>query len=504
MRGNWPFVALAVAAAFLMLPMLLAGTPAMPDYPARLAGFYLIGNGGSQFYGLHWALIPNLAGEIAVPFLSRFLPLDVAARLFMCAGVAMWVAGPALIQRALYGRIGVTALAASFFAWNVNFMWGFFNYYFAAGLCLVMFAGWIASAAWPRAARLAVFATAVVVLYFCHVLAAGLFLLLVGCFEVGRRVAWRVLTVDLAVLIAPVALFYLLKPFESGGEVRFDLLDTFVQRAESLVQSSFGAPAWFAIGSLAVLFAIGLWRGTITIHREMRVALTVLAMAVLFVPAVIAGGWGLHLRFPAVAAALLFAASDVNMPERFVRAVTAAIVAVLGWMSFALTQDWRGYDAQIDEFRAALRNVPRGSHLMTAVDTDDKGDVPNRIYWHVAEFAILDRDAFTALMFATPGQHVVTLKPAVKGFAADTAREGVPPEMNELDGLAVGHSTMRDDELNYLLRFDCHYDEVALIHANGRPKRVPAMLRLRREGSFFALYDVVKSDACSTSAATRP
>jgi hypothetical protein len=502
LQRNWTIVALVVAAALLISPLWLAGTPAMPDYPARLAGFYLIGGGGSAFYAIHWAAIPNLAGEIAVPFLARFMALDVAARLFLSVGVAMWVAGPALIQRALYGRVGVTALAASFFALNVNFMWGFLNYYFAAGLCMVVFAGWIASAAWPRAMRLAVFAGATVVLYFCHILAAGLFLLLVACFEMGRGTGWRAVLGDLAVLTMPVAVLYVLKPVEMGGGIRFELLGTFLPRVASLVQWRFDSPAWLVIAALAILFAAGLWRSVLTIHRQMRVALIVLVVAALSVPEVIAGGWGLHLRFPAVAAALLFAASDVTVPRRIAGVFGAAILAILGWMSFALAQEWRAYDAQIGEFRAALRDVPRGNHLMTAVDTSERGEVPSRLYWHMAEFAIMDRDAMTALMFATPGQHVVILKPAVAGFAAKTAREGTPPQMDELERLAAG-DVATGNELRYLSGFPCHYDEVVLIHANGRPARVPGMLRLRRDGSFFGLYDVA-AEACSTRAATRP
>jgi hypothetical protein len=257
---------------------------------------------------------------------------------------------------------------------------------------------------------------------------------------------------------------------------------------------------------LALLFAGGVWRGWITVHRDMRIVLVALALAVLLVPEVIMGGWGLHLRFPAIAAALLFAASDISVPRKTAGVATAGILAVLGWMSFALAQNWRGYDRQIDDFRAALSELPRGSRLMTAVDTENKGDVPNRLYWHVAEFAIIDRNAATALMFATPGQHVVTLTPEMRRFAAKTAQDGVPPELGDLDQLAAGdmHDPKIRDELRYLLHFQCHYDEVVLIHANGRPKHVPAMLRLRREGSFFALYDVVRPAGCSTIAAMRP
>ncbi|HEY4125373.1 MAG TPA: hypothetical protein VGM36_12215 [Rhizomicrobium sp.] len=507
LRQSWPCLALAIAAALLILPLWLAGTPAMPDYPARLAGFYLIGGGASPFYGIAWAPIPNLASEIAVPLLGHVMGLEAAAKLFLSLGVAMWVAGPALIHRALFGRIGPVPLAAAFFAYNVNFMWGFFNYYFAAGLCLIVFAGWIASEAWPRLPRLAIFAVAAIVLYFCHILGAALFLFLVAAYEAARRpIAWHDLLLNVAIIALPVAILYLIKPGEpAGGGLSFNLVDTFVHRIESLVQRHFAAPAYLPLIVLTVLFLIGLRQKKITLHQRMRFVLIGITGLALLTPETAMGGWGLHLRFPAVAAALLFAACEISVARELVVACVAATLGALAWMSVALANQWRAYDSQIDEFRAALRDVPRGSHLMTAIDTRNTGEVPNRLYWHVAEFAIIDREAFTALMFATKGQHIVTLKPAIAPFAARTARDGTPPQMDSLNALAAAHSS--DPKIRgelYLLHFPCHYDKVVLIHANGRPRSVPPMLALRHDGSFFALYDVRPSRECSAISATRP
>jgi hypothetical protein len=515
-RYDWSVAALLVAGAILIWPLWATDIPAMPDYPARLAGFYLAAGGAntsplSSFYGIAWAPIPNLAGEIAIPVLAKILPLETAAKLFLSLAVAMWVAGPALIHRALYGRVGVAPLIGAFFAYNVNFMWGFLNYYFATGLCLVVFAGWIASKAWPRWPRLAVFAVAAIVLYFCHILAAALLLLLIAAFEAAhdpispRNMRARIL--DIAVIALPVAVLFVLKPGEATDrEIRFDILGTLFSRIEGLIQQSFSSPAYVLIAMITGLFVIGVWHGKIAFHPKMRLALILLAFVALLAPNVAMGGWGMHLRFPAVAAALLFASCDIVLSRAIAGALGAAILSSLTWLAITLCTEWRSYDDQIDEFRAALRDVPRGSHLMTVIDTEGGGDIPDRLYWHIAEFAIIDRSAFTALMFTTKGQHIVTLKPAVAGFAAHTAREGSPPDMNDLDALASGQlrSPKIRNELRYLLNFPCHYNEVVLVHANGRPNHVPEMLKLRREGSFFALYDVRPSRECSIISATRP
>lgn len=500
MRRDWSIVALAAAAALLISPLWLAGTPAMPDYPARLAGFYLIGGGHSAFYGIHWAAIPNLGSEIAVPFLARFLPLDVAARLFLSVGVAMWVVGPALIQRALYGRIGPMGLAGAFFAYNVNLMWGFFNYYFAGGLCLVVFAGWIATQGWPRARRIAVFALALVALYFCHIMAAALFIVLAAAFEAPRR-SWRHWMADIALAALPIAILFLLKPVGGADEgLKFNLVGSFVPRVESLVQCRFSHPAWIVIAGLALLFGLGLWRKAVVIHPAMRLCLIAMAVLAVFGPETLMGGSGVHLRTPPIAAALLFAAADLRASRAFGAALAAAILVVMGLLSAGLTQEWRRFALQIDEFRQSLEMVPKNARLLTVIDKSATLGRPERLYWHIAEYAIIDRDAFTATMFATRGQHIVVANRALAPFAAQSASQGVPPHADELANLAAGAKGVRP-EIEYLSNFPCHYDEVVLAPATGS---APKMLRLSHRGSFFALYDVRRPPGCSTTSATRP
>lgn len=501
-RHSWPVAALLAATVVLIWPLWAIGTPGMADYPARLAGFYLVAGGAnasplSGFYGVAWTPIPNLAGEIAVPALAGILPLETAAKLFLSLALAMWVAGPALIHRALYGHIGLTPLVAAFFAYNINFMYGFFNYYFAVGLCFLVFAGWIVSEGWPRWSRLTIFAAAATILYFSHIAGAALFLLLVTTFEAARvPISWRTMRshlVDVAVISLPVAALVLLNPGDAtDSKIRFYLLETLLPRIESLVQHSFNSPAYGLITAIALVFAIGVWRKTIVLHPRMRLPLIALALAALLMPVQAMGGWALHLRLPAVATALLFASCDVRLSPRLIGVLGAAIMCALVWLATTLATDWKNYDRQIAEFRAALRDVPRGSRLMTVVNRDALNDA---LYWHIAEFAIIDRSAFTSLMFTTKGQHIVYLKPAVAPFAAHTSTEGRPPEMDDLESLASGQSSRRF--WHYLFYFPCHYDEVVLIRGNSKPENVPDMLKLRREGSFFALYDMSSPRRCS-------
>lgn len=518
-RDVWAAV-LAGTGALLIWPLWLSGPPAMPDYAAHLAGYYLLGGAArtpplSHFYGIAWGLIPNLAGEAVIPLLAQAMPLETAAKLFLSAALVMWVAGPALIHRVLFGRVGPAPVAASLFAYNVNFMWGFINYYFAAGLCLVVFAAWIAGGSWPRTVRVPIFAAAAVVVYFCHIAAAALLALLIGAYEGSRacdraaRPARRGAAVlaETALVFSPVAVLFLMRPgADLDGDVSFNLVGTFPARIVGMIERGFSSPAYIVLTAVVVLCIWGARNGRLKIHPRMRFVVAAVAFVALLAPESVMGGWGLHLRFPAVAASLLFASSEIRLGGRTTLGLCAAAMAALAWMSVTLAGQWKGYDRQVAAFRTAVADLPRGSRLMTVVDPAARTQIDTKLYWHMAEFAIIDRSAFTALMFATRGQHAVYVKPAFAPFAARSAEQGTPPGLGELPALAAGRADGAEGfkaNHSYLLNFPCHYDEAVLVHGRDGPLHVPRFLKIRHRGRFFSIYDIARPRTCPARRGSR-
>ena len=506
---DWPLLPLLVVAALLMAPLWCVTTPAMPDYPAHFASFWLIGQGAheplvSSFYRIHWAFLPNLAAEIAVPLLARLVGLECAIRIFLSAALAFWVLGPATINRALHGRIGAGPFAAAFFAYNVNFMWGFFNFYFAAGLAFLIFAAWIATADRKGIWRIAAFTLAVTYVYFCHIFAVAVLGIMIGGFELARLLEQRPVTAKLlvrraaqiAILFVPAALAFLfLKPGSGVDDhtLEFNLLDTMLDRYESLIQHYYDKPDYVLPALLLALLLLAFFRRKARLPRTMYWVLGLMAAASLLAPEWAMGGWACHLRMPAIFAAMLFATCEFRLEKKTFVGIIVAALALSAWNAKILAAAWRGYDQQYQEFRGALTDVPRGAKLLTVLDGDAIGLASDQPYWHMAEFAIPARGAFTPLMFTTKGQHVVRLLPAYAGFAAATAQQGSPPDISELGDLAAGDvdgDPDIEDIFPYLMYFQCHFDQVVLIHLNGPRSPVPAMLHLRHAGSFFSLYDI--------------
>jgi hypothetical protein len=88
----------------------------------------------------------------------------------------------------------------------------------------------------------------------------------------------------------------------------------------------------------------------------------------------------------------------------------------------------------------------------------------------------------------------------MNAYAAASAQQGSPPDIDELNDLAAGRIEADEDIrdiLPYLQFFQCHFDHAVVIHGDGPLSRVPPMLRLRHTGSFFALYDIVPDRRCA-------
>jgi len=510
----WFSWAVPVSAGLLILPVWLASLPAMPDFPAHLATFYLLAGGAkdphiAQFYRVEWAFVPNLAAEIIVPALARIMPLMAATKLFLSAVVAMWVVGPAAIHKALYGRIGAAPLAAGFFAYNANFMWGFFNYCFGTGLSFLILAAWIASDGKRGPLHLAGFALLVTAVYFCHLFAVATLLVMITCYELEELWGERPLSaikvvargIPVAAIFFPAFLaFVFLKPHGAdSGHLEFNLLGTLDDRASAAIQFTFDRPAYLLFVGLFLFFTIGLYWKTVTVHPRMRLLLALLAAAVLFTPEWAMGGWGVDLRLPAVLGALAFAACEFRLKERTTEAFAAAVMLLIAYQSATLAGNWGYYSRQFSEFRSAIGKVPPGSKLVTVLDGDAMGLASDQPYWHMAEYAIIDRGDFTPLLFTTKGQHVVQLQPAVTRIAASTAQQGSPPDIDELDDIEAGNIHDDPDIKNvfpYLIGFQCHFDFAVVIHSGGTQSRPPDMLRRIHAGSFFSLYRILPSDDC--------
>jgi hypothetical protein len=507
--------AFALAWLLLAVPLLAVHAPGMPDYPAHLAGFYLMGGGLkdtllAQFYRMDWALPPNLASELLVGVPAAIMDPVFLSRLYLILTLGLWVLGPVLIHRALYGRAGIAPLFAALFAYNANFFWGFMNFDFCAGAALVLFAWWLKARDAMRLRTLAALTLAASALYVGHLFAFATFALLIFADEAGRILAaramsWRALPRFLPPLLIcmPAALLYLFARPDAGvtSDMPVHFFLDWPLRFGAALHTTLESADWVSLGLLFGAAGFGMLSGVVRLNRRMILPLLVIACALMLMPDAALGGWGLELRLPPIFGALFFAAAEVNLRARQRVRLAGFALALIALHAIILALDWQVYDRQYAEFRLASKEIPRGARLMTVIDGDAIGNVPEQPYSHMAEFSIIDRAAFTPLLFTTKGQHIIRVQRDFAPYAAATAMQGSPPDLSELPRLANAEG-LADPTLKrafpYLIDYPCHFDKIVLIQGNGPKGALPAGLKLARQGSFFSIYDIEQPARCKT------
>lgn len=179
--------ALACLTLFCLLPVLLVDIPAMVDYPNHLARMSILARAGTvlehPLYQIAWAPYPNLAMDVIVPPVARWIGVEAATKLFYLVSQILIVGGAAALAAAAGGRTMTAGIIACLLLYSMPFAFGFVNFEFALGLALFALAIWVRLANRPLGLRLAVHAIAVTILYFAHLFALGIYGFAIGLIE---------------------------------------------------------------------------------------------------------------------------------------------------------------------------------------------------------------------------------------------------------------------------------------------------------------------------------
>jgi hypothetical protein len=175
----------------ISIPIWTHPVPPLSDYVNHLARMQVIATLAknpqlAQFYEINWQVIPNLTMDIIVPPIARVMNIYLAGQAFIVAMFALIISGILVLNRALIGRWSVLPLFAIPLLYNWIFLIGLMNYIFGIGVALWALAGWVAARErrWPL--RFVLSTLCVVVLFFCHLSALGIYAIGILSFEMFR------------------------------------------------------------------------------------------------------------------------------------------------------------------------------------------------------------------------------------------------------------------------------------------------------------------------------
>lgn len=223
---NWPLGVATLLVALLAIAPIFGVTyiPAN-DYPFHLARIAILSMGDTSgllgtYYQFGSWLLPNMALDAFALPITRWLPPEMAVKLFLAVMQLAFLGGCVALHRAAFGRYSAWPLLCGLLLYNGIFLYGFFNYLFAAAFALLGAALWLRTG--PGWLRYVVAFGVAVVLMWGHMGGFAVYAILVGSFQLSTRLAkasktnWpaalMLLARDALPFIAAVALFLWVSP----------------------------------------------------------------------------------------------------------------------------------------------------------------------------------------------------------------------------------------------------------------------------------------------------
>lgn len=425
----WRLIAL-VSVLLGAVPLLVTAPAPLHDWPSHLARVWITARvlDGDEFWKARYIfqgfLIPNAALDIGILGLLRLgLGLAHAGTVFLLLVYVAFVGGfrQLAVNTGANSRLTLPFAVACFY--NVSLFWGFVN--FMTGLTAMLWALslWCTYAGLPRQRTvLAVLATAAIA--FCHVIAAFLFVGIVGCLDLVAlsRVRRRWLPALLPSCVAAITVLSLLaaSPVAEGklNAIRYRGGNTISGLISGKVGLFVKAFLSFQIGPDMLLILAFIVLGIVVWRTRPRLALPwCLAISALVLVAIAAPEWigengFIDARLPAVPFVVFAATTSLRRAGVRVAAVLCGLlVARTAW----LATDWHRFGEVYAALDTALAKLPPESTLL-AGQAIPIPEVPTSLWWsppisNSASLAV-PHGIFVPSVFASGVQQPLVLRPA--------------------------------------------------------------------------------------------
>lgn len=428
-------LAFALAYAVYLAPLLLVQNPPLHDYMFHIARIHILTHWQmSPALQTHYVvgsfILPNIAFDVIAVLLAHIMPLELAGRVFIGLTLALQLSGCMALYRTLQGRYGLWPLVVGLFLYNWIFLFGFLNYLFGVGVLLWATAIWLNLAVNSSMSVKLLWGTALsLTLFFSHLIAWGLFAVIVAGYEIQRAVpmlhqqrtqALLNLLIGASIFIAPIGLFFVSSTAAEASNKTSHSLVNLLRTPLIFVRALLSGDYLIdlvSVGTIVVCLGILIGRGRLIVARPMVLPVILLVLCFLAIPHELFGGWGADTRIPVVIMFVLIAGIRPVLRDRWWETVFVAILGgALLFQSVVRSYDWLRYDSIIGEFRTAFKTLPANSVLLIASETDVPSfqDIDLRLWQpplpHVGTLAVLEgHEIFVPDTFAHAGQQPITV-----------------------------------------------------------------------------------------------
>jgi hypothetical protein len=515
-----------VLMAIVSIPILLHPLPPISDYVNHLARMHIIATINTdpdlaRYYEIDWQVIPNLTMDLIVPVFERVMNVYLAGQVYAILSFALILSATVALHRQLYGRWSALPLIAFPLLYNHIFLVGTMNYVFGIGLALWALVAWVGLRERALALRLVVSSLFVLVLFFCHLFALGVYGLGLLAFELQRL--WSAYarrrrlpdghgaTPGLPSLLLdflstglpflPVLPLLMMSPVRGlWDEYSWELAGKLDGLVDVIDVYSYGVALCLS-ASIAVATGLALRYRALSLHAFGLALLAVGAIAYVALPRVMFETYMVDQRLPISLVFMLVASVDVDFRHRIVRrGFAAALFLLLAVRAVEVESTWRQLSTGIESFRQSVQLLERGAKVLVAyAEPESGGDVGDFGLVHADCLAIIERSALATTAFTVVGKQILHARPDYRD-RVDT-EDGTPPAINELVRVATYSDTNRED---YWRRWTSDYDYLYVLYTKANFENPdPTHLTKVFTGERFVLYRIEQSRLTEASKAMK-
>lgn len=499
--------ALALGTLLVLVPLWLVQFPAMIDYPVHLARQWILATWAESSalqanYRIDWGLKPNLAMDLLTPWLATVMPLPTAAKVFTAMAMLAPVLGAGVLAAVLRGHAPLAMLLALCGVYNLALSGGFLNFLFGTGLALMAFAMWFRGAGQTAWQQILLGCLACLVLFFAHLFALLVYLVVVSAFELEtayrqRQRAARCLLAILSLAIVTGLLWWLKPDGPPHGNFFYGTLVSRVRAVFSPVQGLFPiTDLVLLLLSLVGAFLIYQCRHRLSLHPSLRWPVVALAGVACLIPQAVGGGAVLAIRLPIAIAFVLIAGLTVaGLSARAERVLVLIVLLFLSLRSVDVAWHWQAQDQRYQEFWQASALMAPGARVLAL--QEPRWNKQTLLDSHVVTLSVMSRCAFVPHMAKLRDQHPIAPAQATVSIDGGTA---APVSMAQLrQGIDFGPGNQAASSLAwgwsrpYFQGWPDHFDY--LVHLDPAQADIPLAVRqnlaVLHRGTFFVIYRVL-------------
>ena len=416
------------------VPIAITRFPPLHDYTNHLGRAYILFHlhdvpAFDHMYQADWRPYPNLALDLILVGLQRFMPIEMASKVFLIAVAVALHTGAHFLGREIHGRPTWFAPYLLFFFYGTFFFYGLVNYLFGVGMFLATFAVWLGAWRTNDVWRYVAAAAMLVVTYFVHLSAFTFFGISAGVWALlhVRRVGVLGAALRLAPCVLPAVIWRLSDLPRPTGATVFDGVLGKVKGVVMLLSTYDWRYDLFVVLLFASAFLLLVWRGRLRVQWSVAVVGLTLIAAFLAAPYQVDGVTPVDRRYLLPGVALFVLALRIDVPRARAGIAFALAIAVILARTTFVALVWSSLGGRIATCVELMDRIPRGSRVLGFAFLDGR-DLTRWTYdmafWYLQGYAAIERDAAPWGMF-TMRQPIVA-RPVSTPIPEPTP--DVPPE----------------------------------------------------------------------------